>query len=940
MVGKLYLLLFAMAMSAILSLCSFSSYAQCTGNIRIRRQADIDAFPKRGCTTINGTLWIEGASSGDIINLDSLYGITEIVGHMNLYGNPLLTNIDGLRNLKSVSGAISIVDNARLVSLDGLSGLESCRQFQITGGVLTDISGVSGLRSCSGFSVSSTMELTNLDGIQDLERLDVLQLIYNQKLSDLSALSEPRLVTDRLFIEGNPMMTSLAGLENIVLPDTAELTVSMSNLTSLEGLNSYEALAFVDLHENPQMTDISALSSLKTIGRLNLRDMPVLADLGVFTNLRSVGHVLVAENSSLNSIEALSTLTGISGDLFIFRNPALTNLHGLHNVTKVDGRVYILEQPFTDLSGLESLVSAGSIELGNNPNLTSLNGLSSLQFLTGSYTFPDTAAVVLNGNRVLKDITALSRLTTLGGDLRVIASDSLKNLHGLEGLTSIRGAVSIQDNMSLETLEALSNVTSLGHAVWFNIPGSRTPISFFIYRNPVLKDLGIRKVRSLPASLRLIFNSALENVNDLGALEQVGPNTFWVEVLINSNPSLQNLDSLSSLRTIVGSPGARISLVVSDNVKLTRFCGLHTVLSEAPDELVVAIYNTYNNTSVTRDQIEADGPCTDEPAPQPGKLTFTNVTDTTMTVSFAPDSIAPSGGYLLLMRAGTSPYPDDIPLDGNEYNVGQVIGSSTIVVGKGSGNEYNIVYLTPSTRYHFALFSYDNDFNYNTATPVRGSEETLPSEEPEPPMTQPASLVFSDVTDNSMAVSFTPSESPTVDGYITVMRAYQPSYAEDVPVDGTAYQVGNVIGSSSIVVGMGTSTTLNIIYLNPDTEYWFDIYSYSNDGTYDYLVGNDTPPLEGKQQTSPAMAASAYPNPFVESVTIRFAVKEDNAHVRVLIYDNMGSPVAELLNSEVGRGMHEVHWSGTDSRGNKAKGLYHYTIMGHDEPVRGTVVAK
>jgi hypothetical protein len=265
-----------------------------------------------------------------------------------------------------------------------------------------------------------------------------------------------------------------------------------------------------------------------------------------------------------------------------------------------------------------------------------------------------------------------------------------------------------------------------------------------------------------------------------------------------------------------------------------------------------------------------------------------------------------------------------------------VIGSSTIVVGKGSGNEFHIVYLSPSTTYHFALFSFNSQLNYETANPVLGSQATLdPTGDT---ITQPTDLVFSDVTDNSMTVSFTGSASENVDGYITVMRAYSSSYPEDIPVDGTAYHVGNVIGSSSIVVGMGPATSLSIVYLNPDTEYWFDVYSYTNDGGFDYMT---TGPLEAMQQTSPALAANAYPNPFVETVTIGFTVSNDNTHVRVMIYDNVGTPVAELLNATMDRGKHEVLWNGIDSSGNKRRsGLYHYTVLGHDEPITGTLVAK
>src|SRR5436190_8595865 len=110
----------------------------------------------------------------------------------------------------------------------------------------------------------------------------------------------------------------------------------------------------------------------------------------------------------------------------------------------------------------------------------------------------------------------------------------------------------------------------------------------------------------------------------------------------------------------------------------------------------------------------------------------------------------------------------DSPSDGTQYQVGNLIGSSTIVVGKGSAIGYDIVYLQPSTRYYFAVYAFDNTFNYHTRAAVIGDQST--TEEgvvaDGDTLVQPTNLVFSDVTDNSMTVSFTAASTPPT-GYIT-----------------------------------------------------------------------------------------------------------------------------------------------------------------------------
>ncbi|HMJ70319.1 MAG TPA: FlgD immunoglobulin-like domain containing protein [Cyclobacteriaceae bacterium] len=927
MVRKLYLSLFAIAIGTI------SSFAQCSGSLQLYQQSQVDAFASRGCSVFTGSIEIFGWNEGDVTNIDSLYTLERVNGSLTIDRIDLLTNLRGLRNLKS-AGTLAIRENPLLTNLDGLDSLESIDElFMLDGNALTDISDLRGLRTCELMQIQNHPHLANLDGLQNLTTMRDFSLYANGMLNDLSALRGPRTVTNRLTIANNTLLTSLAGMEDIHLPDTADLFIYDSNFTSLDGLPSFDSLGDVVLFSNPQLTDISVFESVSKLDHLNLRDMPSITGLGDFSNLQSIGALSIISNGSLNSLDAFSSLNTVEGDVYISNNPALTNLQGLHNISNVGGTISINNQGLPDLTGLDGLVSAGALDISYNDNLTTLHGLESLQFVNGEYNgeYNNSPSLSLIENAVLNEVSALGQLTSLAGGMVISNCDSLRDLHGLEGLTSVGGMISIARNESLQTLAALSNVTSIGF-MWPSPPASGGPVSFAIVLNRALKDLGIRKVQSLPASLRIIDNAALENVNDLGGLEQVGSSEFnEIDVQIRVNPALQNLDSLSSLRTIIGSGTKK--LIVQNNENLDRFCGLYTVISEGPDDLDITI--TSNGAATTPEQIEADGPCSGEPAPQPGQLVFSAVTHNTMTVSFTPGVVAPTGGYLLLMRANTSPYPGDIPMDGHEYTVGQVIGSSTIVVGKGSGNEFHIVYLSPSTIYRFALYTFDSELDYATASPVIGGEMTL--QKPEE-ATQPTSIVFSNITENSMTVSFTPSSSDVVDGYITVMRAYSSSHPDDIPADGTAYSVGNVIGSSSIVVGAGTATSLDIVYLNSDTEYWFDVYSYTNDNEYDYLTTN---PLEDNQRTTPAMTVTAYPNPFTESVTIRFAVSEGDTRVRVMIFDNMGTPVAELLNADVGRGTHEVSWNGNDRHGNKAtSGLYHYKISGRQEAATGTLVVK
>jgi ELWxxDGT repeat protein len=334
------------------------------------------------------------------------------------------------------------------------------------------------------------------------------------------------------------------------------------------------------------------------------------------------------------------------------------------------------------------------------------------------------------------------------------------------------------------------------------------------------------------------------------------------------------------------------------------------------------------------------GPPQPDPITQPTALTFSTVTDNSIGLSFTP-STTPGAGYITLMRAYGSPHPQDAPIDGTTYQVGSVIGSSTIVVGMGTQTSFSVTYLNPSTTYYFDVYAYDANHDYLTINPLAGSQAT--NEEGSAP---PTSLTFSDVTDNSMTVSFTASD-PAPDGYITVMKAFSSPHPMDIPQNGTTYQVGNVIGSSTIVVGVGTTTSLDIIYLNADTEYFFDVYPYSvSGGSYTYTT---TDPLAGSQRTTRSLAptsftenqSNAYPNPFTDALTIPFETKNDKTPVRIVIYDQLGRMIADVVNTTYDAGTHEVKWDRTDTQGNKVQqGLYVIKASHGGKVKQGMVVAK
>jgi hypothetical protein len=141
----------------------------------------------------------------------------------------------------------------------------------------------------------------------------------------------------------------------------------------------------------------------------------------------------VSRNPRLSSIEGLSGLERVPGDVVLAGNEALARLVGLRNVASVGGNfsisVYddgevgpLYNAALTDLSGLDRLASVGGrLSVGSNPALRTVDGLGSLVSV---------------------------------GELRFAENDELSSLRALAALQTIQAGFYIRYNESLATCEA------------------------------------------------------------------------------------------------------------------------------------------------------------------------------------------------------------------------------------------------------------------------------------------------------------------------------------------------------------------------------------------------------------------------------------------------------------------------------------------------------
>ncbi len=154
------------------------------------------------------------------------------------------------------------------------------------------------------------------------------------------------------------------------------------------------------------------------------------------------------------------------------------------------------------------------------------------------------------------------------------------------------------------------------------------------------------------------------------------------------------------------------------------------------------------------------------------------------------------------------------------------------------------------------------------------------------PTTQAGSLTFTNVKSYTLNVSYT-AASPAPEGYLVLRKVG--SAVIEIPVDGTIYQRGDVIGGAKVVYcDSGTSFTPNNIIAN--TDYYFAVFSYNGPGSYrNYLT---TSPLTSSNTSSGSMQATNYYNGISTSGSTFIADLHNkiNPHTQ-LYYSNYGPAI-------------------------------------------------
>ena len=196
-----------------------------------------------------------------------------------------------------------------------------------------------------------------------------------------------------------------------------------------------------------------------------------------------------------------------------------------------------------------------------------------------------------------------------------------------------------------------------------------------------------------------------------------------------------------------------------------------------------------------------------------------------------------------------------------DYSAGTDVGTNEKVVYNGNGSTVDITGLTPGTLYYAVIYEYNctpgSEDYFTSGTPANDSFYTTPE--------KPDSFTAGCIGAISIDLSWTAPATGNFDGYLVVAREGATPHSvnsldpntnlgENTDFSAAATYGGTTPYSHILYKGTATSTT--ITGLTNGTEYTFEIFAYSANGTlYRYSIGKTTTKTISLQDVSDAHAS-------------------------------------------------------------------------------------
>ena len=350
------------------------------------------------------------------------------------------------------------------------------------------------------------------------------------------------------------LRTTLSGKTRIV----GNLTIGYASGSSQSDINDLTLLSTMShitgdliIRKNGQLVHLNALTRLQSVGGgfsvsnndqlTTLDNFPILTSIGMGNNvyIPSLGNsrnnvsIVVEENPRLSDCYELTEFilggaTAVSGDIYINDNAIGCNSE---NDIKIRYRGNITVTTQAEVNALRDTLSDKTILVGN---------------LTIGYASG-------NSRSDITDLTPLSSITDITGDVLIQQNGKLVNLNALTRLESIGGYFSVSSNDILTSLGKFPTLTSIGVGEAFvpSLDDDTENISIVVEENPRLSDCH-ELTEFISDGATVVSGDIYINDNAIGCNSENEIKTTYIgDVTVTTQAEVNALSDTLSGKTII-----------------------------------------------------------------------------------------------------------------------------------------------------------------------------------------------------------------------------------------------------------------------------------------------------------------------------------------------------------------------------------------------------
>lgn len=276
----------------------------------------LESTPELPYRIVTGELTLKGNINTILPKIQNL----EEVGSLRLDDVDGMTSLEPFSNLKfhNSEGWVVVTHCNDITSLSGLQNMNG----HVSGLSLfqcPNINDVSGVQFADMVSIvfNGLPNLTSFSGLNPPQNLKLLRIKNMGNLETLQGLENIQLVEDLLEITNLDNITSLQGFENVQQVGGELELIGNDNLTNINALGSLTDIGGLYIQLQPELTSLAGLENIQTI-----RNQFYLINTGI-TSLETLTNCSrFVANTETNKFSIL-----------IEDNDSLTSLNGLENVT-------------------------------------------------------------------------------------------------------------------------------------------------------------------------------------------------------------------------------------------------------------------------------------------------------------------------------------------------------------------------------------------------------------------------------------------------------------------------------------------------------------------------------------------------------------------------------------------------------------------------------